>query len=109
MDTNFLKSIFIIAVIASAIYFLPKYVGVFKQIGVKGASTERANEISSRIGSDIQDQVDATKQQILDMKISDIIDGASKLSKISQDIKNGQKYLKEQVDNVLKSKNYGKH
>ena len=105
MEIKHIKNIFVIALIGSAIYFLPNYAGVAQKIGVKGASSERAQEVSSKIGSDINTQADVIKKQILNVKISDIINSVSNLSKVSQDIKNGEKYLREQVENVIKSKN----
>ena len=105
MKIKHLKNILVIGLIASAIYFLPSYIGILQQtIGVKGTATERTKEISSQIGSDINSQVGVVKKQILDVTISDIIASVSKLSKVSQDIKNGQKVLKEQLDNMIKSK-----
>ena len=106
MKIKYFKNIFIIGVVAGAIYFLPKYVGVVQKAGVKGESTKKAQEISSQIGFDINSEVTHAKKQILNVKISDIIDGASKLSRISQDIKNGQEYIKEQIGNMIKSKDY---
>lgn len=104
MEIKHIRTILVILFIGAIVYFLPNIISMVEESGVKGASAERAKEVSGNVGKSISTQTDILKKQVLNIKVSDIIDGASKVSKISQDIKNGQKYLKEQLDNVIKSK-----
>lgn len=71
---------------------------------VKGISTKKAASVSGAIASDVGDGVNTVKKQVLNLKISDIINVVSRAQKIPQDAHNVGDYVREQVDNVLKSK-----
>ena len=71
---------------------------------VKGASTKRAQEISKALSSDVIDGINVAKEQALHLSVLDLVNAASRLQKIPQDFQSMQKYVKEQVDGVLKSK-----
>lgn len=101
----FLKNILVIVFIVGFVFVATNYSGLLKdQIGVKGASTDRAKEISGQMGSDIGAQIDMVKKQVMDVKVSDLVNGLSRAQKIPEDFNKSTDYLKEQIDNVLKSR-----
>jgi hypothetical protein len=71
---------------------------------VLGARTQKAGDISKAVSSDIGDGVEAAKKQALNIKIGDIINIVSRAQKIPQDAHKVGDYVREQADNMLKSK-----
>lgn len=71
---------------------------------VKGASTERAKEITGNIQTDINNQVGSLEKQAMNLRVSDAINFFSRVGKIPQDISSVQQYISGQVGSVLKSK-----
>lgn len=75
---------------------------------VLGVRTKRAASISGEIVSDFKDGGEAAKKQIMNMKVSEIISSvvtvASRVQKIPKDVQSVEKYVNEQVGNVVKSK-----
>jgi hypothetical protein len=71
---------------------------------VEGASTKRAQELSQQFSSSFGNQVDVVKKQALQVKVSDVVNSFSHLRKIPQDIPAMEKYVQDQVENMLKSK-----
>jgi len=74
------------------------------QKSVEGASTKRAQDISHQIGTDVGGQVDQVKKQVLNIKVSDVINGFSNLQRVSRDVQAVEKYTQEMIGSVLKSK-----
>jgi len=105
LDSTLLKRILILGLIIGLLYIVVNYSGAIEQkVGVKGASTKKTNEISAEINSNIKDQVSIAEKQALNLKISDIMNGFSGLSKIPKDFNSIDGYLKQQVSNMLKSR-----
>ena len=110
-----IKNIFLVLVIAFLVYFFAQYAGtaqnqllsVFNLPGssVKGASTEKAEEITGKIGSDIGSGFEQIKQQALQVSLGDAITGISRLQRIPQDFQTVQEYVRGQVDHVIQSRN----
>lgn len=71
---------------------------------VKGASTERAQEISNQFRADINNQIGVLEGQVLNLRVSDALSLISRMNKIPQDVHSAQQYLNMQVGSVLKSK-----
>src|SRR6266404_5864981 len=104
MKTHFRNVIAVIALIA-VIYVATNYAGqIQQQIGVKGASTSRAQGIAGQITRDIGSQVDVAKQQAMHISLSDILHEVSRFQRIPQDINNVKNFAQEQVNNVIESK-----
>ncbi len=70
---------------------------------VRGASTEKGEEVSGKISSDIGDQMSLIKDDLLDIRIGDIMDGLSRARKISHDLSQVSIYIRDKVDGVLQS------
>ncbi|HVA97185.1 MAG TPA: hypothetical protein VND99_06020 [Candidatus Acidoferrales bacterium] len=101
-----LRNIIAVVVLIAVVYFVTNYAGQIQaQVGVKGASTSRAQEIAGKIGSDVGSQVASAEQQLLQIKVSDIINGLSRFQRIPQDATNIKSYVQDQVNNVLESRN----
>ncbi len=111
---GFLKNISLLIALVVVVYLVANYGGSFKNqamallnipgSSVKGASTERAQEISDKFKSDLGSQVDIITSQVLNLKVSDAIDGFSRLQKIPKDIKSIEDYTTEQINNFSKKK-----
>jgi hypothetical protein len=71
---------------------------------VLGASTKRAQEVTSQIGSDIGAGFTVAENQVLNMKVSDALHLLNRFQRIPQDFQSMQKYVQEQANNVLKLK-----
>ena len=106
---RFFFKIFIITFLIAGAVFLFKSTSVLSfvkapSVDVKGVSTEKAQKVTGELSSDIGDGVAVAKNQVLNIKISDIVNTFARLQKIPKDVQNIQNYVKEQVDGVLKSK-----
>lgn len=101
---NFLKNILAIILIVGIVYFATNYSGAIKEkVGVKGASTKKVQAISGQLSKDIDSQIAPLKVWVLNIKVSDFVNGLSRAQKIPEDIKGSKDYLKDQMHNVLKS------
>lgn len=101
-----LKNILGVLFIVGLIFLVTNYSGFIKeQIGVKGASTDRAKEVSGKIGDDLSGNIDSVMKQVLEVKVSDLVNGFSRAQKIPQDFKKSEQYVRKQIDNMVKSKN----
>ena len=101
-----LRSIIAFVVLIALVYFISQYAGVIQQqIGVKGASTSKAQEITGKLSSDVGDQVDAAKDQAMHVSLSDVMTYLSRFQKIPQDINSAKNYIGEQYTNMVESKN----
>jgi len=102
---NIFRNLIAFIVLFGLIYFVTNNYGTAQQlVGVKGASTQKAQEVTKAINSDINKQVDATIKKTEDVKVSDIIQGLSRFQKIPKDINNIKEYVTEQVNNFTKKK-----
>jgi hypothetical protein len=104
----------LIVLLVVGAYFAANFGGsvknqVFMMIGwveqdVKGASTQRAEEISGSIGADLGKHIEDAKNNVLNFRVVDVITTISRAERIPQDFQNIGEYIKEQVDNVLQSR-----
>lgn len=114
MKKTFLKNISLLIALVVVVYLVANYSGSLRnqvlallQIpgsSVKGASTERAQELSDKFKSDLRDQFVLLQEQAINLTLGDVINGLSRLQKIPQDIHSLQTFTKEQMDNMVKSK-----
>jgi hypothetical protein len=97
----------VIAVIAliAVVYIVTNYSGMIQQqIGVKGASTMRAQGIAGQISNDVGTQVDAAKDQAMHVNLSDVVNYFSRFQRVPQDINTIKNFTQDQINNVLESK-----
>lgn len=98
MKTLFRNFIAFTALIA-IVYFVTNYYGSIQEtIGVKGMSTQKAQEITKDINKDISKEIHNAGEKIGEIKISDIIAGLSRFQKIPQDFTNTKEYIEEQIE-----------
>jgi len=101
-----LRNIIAVIVLIAIIYGVTNYAGqIQEQIGVKGASTSRAQEIAGKIGNDVGSQVDSAEKQAMQLKVSDIVNGLSRFQRIPQDTNSIKEFVQTQIGNVLQSGN----
>src|SRR5437773_2136041 len=111
---TFFKNISLVLALLVVVFLVANYTGPIKnQImdmlhipgsSVKGASTQRAQEISQKITNDMSAQFGILQEQVLSLKVSDAVNLLSRLQKIPKDAHSVEEFTKKQVDNVLKSK-----
>lgn len=111
---GFFKNISVVIALVVVVYLVANYGGSLKnqimsQLGiagssVKGASTSRAQEISDKFKSDLSSQADLLVNQVLNLKVSDAIDGFSRLQKIPRDAHSLQTYIQSQAATMVQSK-----
>lgn len=110
----FLKNIIVIVLLVVAVYFASLYGDLAKNqllkilnipgSSVAGASTEKAEEISGKIKSDVNVQLEIVKQQALNFTIGDAINSFSRLQKVQKDFISLKEYTEEKVNDMLESK-----
>jgi len=71
---------------------------------VKGINTKRAENITNDIKSDFFESITQVQENILNMKISDVVDLVDGSKKITSDFRNFQEYIKEEANNYVKEK-----
>ncbi len=99
-----LRNLIAVVVLVGVIYLVTNYSGDIQQeIGVKGASTSRAQEIAGNITHDVGSQVDTAKNHAMNIKLSDVLNGLSRFKRIPQDATNIKNYAQTQLSNVLQS------
>jgi hypothetical protein len=100
-----LRNLIAVLVLIAIVYFATNYAGQLQQqVGVKGASTSRAQEIAGQIGGDVNSQVGSAEQQLMQVKVSDIVNGLSRFQRVPQDVTSIKDYVQTQANNVLESR-----
>ena len=100
-----LRTIIAFVVLIALVYFISQYAGVIQEkIGVKGASTSRAQGITGQISSDVGQGVNAAKNQAMHVSLSDVVDYLGRFKRIPQDIVGAKDYVTEQYTNMVESK-----
>ena len=101
-----LRNLIAVLVLVAVVYGITNYAGqIQQQVGVKGASTSRAQEIAGQIGNDVGSQAGSVEKQAMQVKVSDIVNGLSRFQRIPQDANSIKNYVQTQVGNVLESVN----
>lgn len=101
-----LRNVIAVVMLVAVIYFVTNYAGqVQQQIGVKGASTSRAQGIAGHIASDVGTQVSSAEKQAMKMNISDFVSSLSRFQRIPRDINDIKNYAQSQVNDMLQSRN----
>jgi predicted ribonuclease toxin of YeeF-YezG toxin-antitoxin module len=101
-----LRNVIAVLALVVVIYLVTNYSGMIQQqIGVKGASTIRGQNIAGKISHDVGTQVDAAKDQAMHVNLSDVVSYFSRFQRVPQDISSMKNYAQDQVNNVLESKN----
>ncbi len=75
------------------------------QSDVLGASSNRAEEITDKIGSDVLGHIANIQKQALEITLGDVVETVSRVQKIPNDIQFVHEFIKEQADHVLQSVN----
>lgn len=109
-----LKNVSLLAALVVVVYLVANYAGsaktrIFSMLdipgsSVKGASTEKAEEISEKFKSDIGEQVSLLQKQALNVTLGDAITVVSRLQKIPQDFQTLQEYTTTQLENFTRKK-----
>lgn len=71
---------------------------------VLGASSERAKEITEKVGSDLGKQFEVAKDEVLNVKLGDIITTLSRAQRIPHDIQIAGEFLMDQADALTDKK-----
>jgi hypothetical protein len=101
-----LRNFVAVLILVAIVYVVTNYTGVLQQqVGVKGASTSRAQGIAGQIGNDVGSQVNSVEQQAMHVNLSDAINYFSRFQRVPQDIKGITNYIQTQVGNMVESKN----
>lgn len=100
-----LRTVIACLVLIAMVYFISQYAGEMQQkIGVKGASTSRAQEIGNQLSQDIGDGVDAAQKQAMHVTLQDVVDYFSRFKRIPQDIVGAKEYVTQQYKNMVESR-----
>lgn len=111
---NFIKNAFLIIFLIVGVYFIANFGGIIQSqlfslfsipgADVQGVSTKKAEQISSQIGSNVNDHVENATNQALNVRLGDALSTLSRVQKIPQDMGNIGAYVKEQIDTMLQSR-----
>lgn len=109
-----LKNLSLLTALLLIVYLTANYAGDAKNrvlamldipgSSVKGASTERAQELSEKFQSDIGTQLGILQEQALNVTLGDAITVLSRLQRIPQDIEAIKSYTEVQINNVVQSR-----
>ena len=103
---NIFRSFLALIILAGVGYVITNYSGQVQQkIGVKGASTSRAQEIEGQISHDVGSQINFAEGQAMHINVSDVLNGLSHFKEIPQDANSIKNYAQSTLSNVLQSKN----
>jgi sensor domain CHASE-containing protein len=99
-----LRNLLAVLVLVAVVYLVTNYAGQLQQqIGVKGASTSRAQGIAGQIGNDVGSQVNTVEQQAMHMSLSGALNYFSRFQRVPQDINSIKNYIQSQTSTMLKS------
>lgn len=71
---------------------------------VKGIGTEKAQDVSGQLKSDIDEGVKRVQGEALNLKVSDLINILNRGQKIAEDFRGFQEYIKVQFENSVNNK-----
>lgn len=95
-----LRNIIGVLMLCAVVYLVSNYYGTAQEMaGVKGASTDKAQEITQDIQSDIGKQAETVAENTNNLTVGEIVDFFTRFQKIPEDIGNAQEYLQGQVKN----------
>jgi TolA-binding protein len=101
-----LRNIIALVVLGTIVYYVTNYASMLQQqVGVKGASTSRARNIAGQVSNDAGSMIGTAEKQLMQMKISDIVNGLSRFQRVPQDINSIKSFAQDQVNNMLQSRN----
>lgn len=100
-----LRNVIAVLALVVVIYLVTNYSGMLqKQVGVKGASTERGQDIAGHISQDVGIQIDSAKEQAMHISLSDVVAYFNRFQRIPKDINDIKNFTQDQINNVLESK-----
>lgn len=109
-----LKNISLLIALVAVVYIVANYSGFAKNqvfsllhmqtSEVKGASTQKAEEVSNKLKSDVTEQFEIVKEQALSFSVEDAINAFSRLQKVPEDFESIKSYTQEQIDRVIQSR-----
>jgi hypothetical protein len=96
-----LRNFIAIVVLIGVIYAVTNYSGqIQQQVGVKGASTSRAQEIAGNITNDVGSQVNNAKNQAMHINVLEIMNYLSRFKRVPQDITSIEDFIGQQVSSI---------
>lgn len=99
-----LRNFLAVIVLVGIVYVVTNYAGLLQQqVGVKGASTSRAQGIAGQLGNDVGSQVNSAEQQAMHLHVSDVINYFSRFQRVPQDFNSIKNYIQSEAGNVLES------
>ena len=109
-----LKNLSLLIALVGVVYLIANYGGSVKNrifdtfnipgSSVKGASTQKAEEVSKTLKEDLGEQFEIVKEQALKFSLGDAFTTVSRLQKIPQDFQSIKEYTQEQINHVIKSR-----
>lgn len=99
-----LRNFIAVAVLLVIVYVVTNYAGpIQEQLGIKGVSG-KGQGIAGQIGKDVGGEVGLAEQQVMQLKVSDVVNEISRFKRIPQDVKSITSFTQTQISNVLESK-----
>jgi hypothetical protein len=96
-----LRNIIAVVMLCAVIYLVSNYYDLAQEtVGVKGVSTDKAQEIQEDIQSDLGKQADAAAENANALTVGEIIGFFGRFQKIPEDINNAREYAEEQIGNL---------
>lgn len=95
-----LRNVIALVVLIAIGFIVTNYYGSLQEtVGVKGVNTQKAQEITNDISSDVGQQVDTAAEKAGEVKVNDIVSFFHRFQKIPEDFNNMKTYVTEQVEN----------
>jgi hypothetical protein len=96
-----LRSIIGLLMLCAIAYLVYNYYGTAQSaVGVKGASTEKAQEITENVKSDLDKQADKAAESASQVTVGEIVGFFGRFQKIPEDVANARQYVEGQVNSL---------
>lgn len=100
--TSVLRSLVAVVILGAIVYGVYNYYGMAQNaVGVKGASTQKAQEITESVKSDLDQQADKAAESASQVTVGEIVGYFARFQKIPEDISNARSYLESQTENLI--------
>lgn len=106
-----LRNIFLIVLLLGIVFMVSRYAEPVKHMAlgmvnlqdesVLGASSERAQDITEKVGSDLAAQAGTAVDQFLNIRFGDVVTVLLRVQQIPQDISSVHNFVKEQAEAIV--------
>lgn len=96
------RTLIAVVLLGAIAYLVYNYYGVVQNaVGVKGASTQKAQEVTESVKSDLNQQADKAAESASQVTVGEIVGFFTRFQKIPEDVSNARSYLESQAESLM--------